>query len=143
MGGVFPPLCLTHNRMPKFSTKSTKILNSCDEDLIAIFNEAIRYIDFSVIEGHRTVKRQKQLKAAGLSKTMSSKHLQMPSKAIDIAPYPINFDDRERIVYFAGIIKGIAFSKGIPLTWGGDWNNDTEVYDNQFDDLLHFELNYE
>jgi hypothetical protein len=28
----------------------------------------------------------------------------------------------------------------IPLRWGGDWDSDTEVNDNGFDDLVHFEL---
>ena len=30
--------------------------------------------------------------------------------------------------------------KGIPLRWGGDWDVDTELKDNDFDDLPHFEL---
>jgi len=26
------------------------------------------------------------------------------------------------------------------LRWGGDWDRDTQVDDNNFDDLVHFEL---
>jgi len=29
---------------------------------------------------------------------------------------------------------------GIRLRWGGDWDGDTELDDNKFDDLPHFEL---
>jgi hypothetical protein len=28
----------------------------------------------------------------------------------------------------------------LKLRWGGDWDMDTEVKDNKFDDLVHFEL---
>jgi peptidoglycan L-alanyl-D-glutamate endopeptidase CwlK len=70
----------------------------------------------------------------------------MPSSAIDVAPYPIDWDDRERFVYFAGQVMGISdvlYEHGVisrPLRWGGDWNRDTKVRDNNFDDLCHFEL---
>lgn len=29
---------------------------------------------------------------------------------------------------------------GVTLRWGGDWDSDTEVNDNSFDDLVHFEI---
>ena len=29
---------------------------------------------------------------------------------------------------------------GIDLIWGGDWDGDTDLKDNAFDDLVHFEL---
>ena len=29
---------------------------------------------------------------------------------------------------------------GVRLRWGGDWDSDLEVDDNDFDDLPHFEL---
>jgi peptidoglycan LD-endopeptidase CwlK len=28
----------------------------------------------------------------------------------------------------------------VTLRWGGDWSMDFEVRDNQFDDLVHFEI---
>ena len=28
---------------------------------------------------------------------------------------------------------------GIKIRWGGDWDSDTQVNDNKFDDLVHFE----
>jgi peptidoglycan L-alanyl-D-glutamate endopeptidase CwlK len=77
-----------------------------------------------------------------------SKHNTFPSEAIDFAPYPINFKDTKRIHYFAGIIKGIWESKfanyfpDIDLIWGGDWDNDTDLRDQNFNDLLHFQINY-
>ena len=29
---------------------------------------------------------------------------------------------------------------GVEIRWGGDWDSDTQVKDNKFDDLVHFEL---
>ena len=34
----------------------------------------------------------------------------------------------------------VAKSMGITLRWGGDWDMDTQVKDNKFDDLVHFEI---
>ena len=60
--------------------------------------------------------------------------------AVDVAPYPIAWDDRERQTLFAGYVLATAKALGVELRWGGDWDGDTEVRDNQFDDLVHFEL---
>jgi len=102
--------------------------------------EVVKHFDCTILEGSRTEERQKELIAEGKSKTMKSKHLRSPSLAIDCVPYPVDWEDRERITYFAGFVMGIAKAKGIDLRWGGDWDQDTEVKDNGFDDLVHFEL---
>jgi peptidoglycan LD-endopeptidase CwlK len=62
-----------------------------------------------------------------------------PSEAINVVLFPIDFNDWERIIYFAGIVKGIASSVNIPIQ-GDDWNMNTQLTDNKFDDLVHFEL---
>ena len=54
--------------------------------------------------------------------------------------YPIDWEDRERFSYFAGFVKGVAWRLNIRVRWGGDWDGDTELSDNNFDDLVHFEL---
>ena len=65
----------------------------------------------------------------------------MPSLAVDVVPYPVDWQDRERMTYFAGFVMGIARVKfGISLRWGGDWDLDTDLKDNKFDDLPHFEI---
>ena len=68
------------------------------------------------------------------------RHNAKPSRAVDVAPYPIDWNDRERFHLFAGFVLGIAYSMDISLRWGGDWNQNFEVDDNQFDDFPHFEL---
>lgn len=127
--------------MPKFGSKSLKELNTCNKDIQVVLKEVIKCFDFSILSGRRTKEEQKKLYDANKTKTLESKHL--VGDAVDIAPYPINFEDVERFIYLAGWIKGIASSKGVPIIWGGDWNNNTEINDTNFRDLGHFELRYE
>ena len=127
--------------MPSFSSKSLARLNSTDERLVRVFTEVVKHFDCTILEGKRTVDRQKMLVQQGKSKTMNSKHLK--GKAVDVAPYPIDWNDRERFTYFAGYVMGIAAKMGIKLRWGGDWDRDTQVKDNNFDDLPHFEIHGE
>ena len=128
--------------MPYFGERSKKNLNTCDEDLVFLFEEVVKYFDCSVLEGHRGKKLQNKYFKEGKSKLKfpEGNHNKKPSKAVDVVPYPIDFSDRERMTYFAGFVKGMAAVLGIPIRWGGDWNSNTEVKDNNFDDLPHFEL---
>ena len=128
--------------MPRFGRRSKTNLNTCDEDLIFLFTEVVKYFDCSVLEGHRGKKLQNKFFKEGKSKLKfpEGNHNKKPSKAVDVVPYPIDFNDRERMTYFAGFVKGMAAVFGIPIRWGGDWNSNTEVKDNNFDDLPHFEL---
>ena len=124
--------------MPKFSKQSLNRLQSCDERLFKLFSEVVKHFDCTILEGRRTVERQSMLVEQGKSKTMNSKHL--TGRAVDVAPYPINWEDRERFTYFAGFVMGIASQQGLKLRWGGDWDKDTDLSDNSFDDLPHFEI---
>ena len=51
--------------MPRFGTRSKKSLSSCDERLQKVFNEVIKHVDCSVIEGHRSEERQNNLYEEG------------------------------------------------------------------------------
>ena len=128
--------------MPKFGKKSLEKLSTCDKKLQVIFHEVIKTVDCSVLEGHRSKDRQNKLYNEGKTKVKFPKgrHNSNPSNAVDVVPYPIDCDDRERFHLFAGFVLGIAKSKGINLRWGGDWNQNWFVDDNKFDDFPHFEL---
>ena len=128
--------------MPKFGTRSRNALHGCDERLIKVFNEVIKTVDCSVLEGHRNKAKQDEYYDEGKSKVKypNGRHNKLPSMAVDVCPYPIDWDDRERFHLFAGFVLGIAKSMGINLRWGGDWNQNFEVDDNKFDDFPHFEL---
>jgi hypothetical protein len=110
--------------------------------------EAIQLYDFSVIQGHRTKEQHAEYIKTGATKVSyeNSKHSFNPSRAIDIAPYPIPKDwgkewiDRVKFYELAAIVKGIAAKKGVPIRWGGDWDSDGDYSDQKFNDLVHFEL---
>ena len=128
--------------MPRFGTKSKERLATCDERLQKVFNEVIKHVDCSVLEGHRGQERQDKLYEEGKTKLKfpMGRHNMAPSNAGDVTPYPVDWEDRERQTLFAGFVIGIARSMGIKLRWGGDWDMDFRVMDNRFDDFPHFEI---
>ena len=128
--------------MAKFGRKSRERLATCDKQLQKLFNEVVKYFDCSVLVGFRGENEQNTAYESGYSKVKwpHGKHNSNPSFAADVAPYPINWKDRERFIYFGGFVKGCAYKLDIPLRWGGDWDNDTSLADNKFDDLVHFEI---
>ena len=132
--------------MPSFSKRSRDRLDSCHPDLARLFLAVIEHHDCTILEGARDVERQKELFRQGKSKldgvTAMSKHQPVAgfSMAADVAPYPIDWNNRERFVYFAGIVKGHAEEMGISIRWGGDWDGDNDLRDQSFMDLPHFEL---
>lgn len=129
--------------MPRFSEQSHQRLATCHPDLQRLFQRVILQFDCVVLEGVRTEEQQRQYVERGVSKTMQSKHLRQPdgfAHAVDVVPYPIDWQDRNRMYYFGGYVLGIAEGLGIPIRWGADWDRDTHVKDTQFIDLPHFEL---
>ena len=128
--------------MPRFGKKSKERLATCEKDLQMVFNEVIKYVDCSILEGHRKEDRQNSLYEVGKTKVRypNGRHNASPSRAVDVTPYPVDWADRERQTLFAGFVLGVANQMGIKLRWGGDWDQDFEVKDNRFDDFPHFEL---
>jgi peptidoglycan L-alanyl-D-glutamate endopeptidase CwlK len=116
--------------MFKFSKRSISILETVDERLQLICNEAIKEIDFSVIDGLRDLKTQKKYFEAGKSKTMSSKHLK--GLAVDIVPFPLDWNNIDSFIELSKVIKRIALDNHIKLVWGGDWKT--------FKDYPHYQL---
>ena len=128
--------------MARFGTRSRNALHSCDERLKKVFNEVIKTVDCSVLEGHRDKDKQNKYYEEGKTRLQYplGRHNELPSRACDVVPYPIDWNDRERFTLFAGFVLGIAKSMGIILRWGGDWDQDWTVKDNKFDDFPHYEL---
>jgi len=128
--------------MPSYSRRSSNKLKTCHPDLQRLFNEVVKHFDCTIICGHRSEEEQSDAYYSGRSRLRypESKHNKQPSLALDVAPYPINWNDKERFYYFAGVVKGIATQMNIPIRWGGDWDTDTDVHDQTFFDLPHFEL---
>lgn len=138
--------------MPQFAAGSRAELETCHPDLQAIANEAIKYFDFKVLEGHRGPAEQHAAFLAGNSQKdwPDGKHNKTPSEAIDISPYPVDWAGTEaahqRFVYLAGFIMLTAkklLEAGIithELRWGGDWNRNQDTRDEKFRDIGHFEI---
>lgn len=121
--------------MYKFSEKSKEQLNTCHPLLQEICNEAIKEYDFSVLCGFRGAKAQDEAYFSGKSNARwgESAHNKKPSLAVDLAPYPIDWKDKDRFIYLARVMKDIASKKNIQLIWGGDFQSFKG-------DLGHFEI---
>ena len=117
-----------------------------------VYAAAIRSdVPFTVIEGLRTAARQKQLVAAGASKTNDSRHL--TGHAVDLWPldpvtgkrlpsdaaFPRGSADAKAadarlwadLRRIAATMKAVAKDQGVQIEWGGDWGWDAP----------HFQLN--
>lgn len=128
--------------MPQLGKASLERLSTCDQRLQDIIHEVIKHFDCTVTCGHRNEADQEEAFRTGKSTVQfpNSKHNSLPSMAIDVVPYPVDWNDLKRFYYFAGFVMATAASKGIKLRFGGDWNGDTQVKDNNFNDLPHFEI---
>lgn len=136
--------------MPQFGTASRERLDTCDPRLVQIMERVVEHYDITVLEGRRSWSRQRELLRQGKTKVGpgESKHnpptdgdVDWLSKAVDVAPYPIDWQDSKRFVYLAGMVMGIAAELGIKIRWGGNWDMDQTILDDQnFDDLPHFEI---
>lgn len=123
-------------------------LNTCHPHLVALVLEASKVVPFMVVEGMRTMDKQREYFAAGKSKTMRSRHLAAPaagvaalvSHAVDLAPL-VDLDGDGDIELswhashfrpIADAMKGASHALGYPVEWGGDWIS--------FVDMPHFQL---
>ncbi|MCD4691664.1 MAG: hypothetical protein K8R79_02025 [Calditrichales bacterium] len=119
--------------MPEFNKKSRAKLFECDEKLIQLFDEVIKIVDCKVICGYRGEIEQNCAYDEKKSEVRfpNSKHNVYPTQAVDVIPYPIDWLDIERFVYFAGIVRGVASQLNINIKWGGWW---------KMRDMPHYEL---
>lgn len=120
--------------MPEFSKQSLEKLYTCDKRLQDICYEVIKHYDFRVICGYRNKVDQDQAIKAGVSNTPwpTSRHNSSPSQAVDIAPFPINWEDIGRFKELAQHMQFAADKLGIKIRWGGNFKT--------FKDYPHFEL---
>jgi peptidoglycan L-alanyl-D-glutamate endopeptidase CwlK len=115
-------------------SRSLSRLEGVHPDLVRVVKKAAAMsdLDFTVLEGLRTVDRQKQLVKQGASKTLNSRHI--TGHAVDLAPLIDGKVSWDWPLYhrLAKIIKAAAADENVPITWGGDWRT--------FKDGPHWEL---
>ncbi|MBG2802435.1 MULTISPECIES: M15 family metallopeptidase [Proteus] len=117
------------------SQRSQNNLNDVHQDLVRIVYLALTFseYDFVVIEGVRSLIRQKELMKEGKSKTLNSRHL--TGHAVDIVPLVngvIPWQDWSAFESVSKAMKKAAYQLGISINWGGDWVS--------FRDGPHYEL---
>lgn len=136
--------------VPLSSRVKDDIPDSGDSKLVGVhvvLSELVKVVSlkcdvpFTVIEGLRTIERQRELVARGASKTMKSRHL--TGHAVDLwpldansKPLPAGNKEREAVLWrelrkIADVVKSVAKEHGIMVEWGGDWGWDAP----------HFQLN--
>jgi hypothetical protein len=112
--------------MPQFTLgkRSRAELVGVHPDLVRVVEHAIRItpIDFSVIDGVRTLDEQRAYVASGASRTMHSRHL--TGHAVDLAAYVGNKIRWEQALLcsIAIAMRDAARAEGVPLRWGGCWS---------------------
>lgn len=135
--------------MPSFSKKSKANLATCHPDLQLLFNEVIQQVDCTIIEGHRNQDKQMAAFHTGKSRLPypHSKHNKVPSLAVDAIFYPIDWDNTQLNLWFAGYVLGRAdalYQEGKMvhrIRSGADWNHNYDVTDEKgLRDLVHFEI---
>ena len=95
--------------MPSFGRTSRKRLDTCEDALQVLMNQVVKDFDCSITVGHRGKEAQEKAYSEGKSKKKwgQSKHNSYPSRAVDVAPYPIDWDDRDRFHFFAGFVMAL------------------------------------
>jgi peptidoglycan L-alanyl-D-glutamate endopeptidase CwlK len=128
--------------MYKFGKRSRARLKGVDSRLVNVLNELIKVMDVTIIEGVRSAETQNKYFKDGKSKLdgINKKSNHQLGKAVDLAPYPINWEESNRFYYMGGMMRGIAKQLNLKIRWGGDWDSDGETKDQTFMDLVHIEI---
>lgn len=128
--------------MSKLTALSISRLKTCHPLLQKIVETVAAKHDIAVLCGHRGEVDQRNAVRDGKSKLQwpNSRHNSYPSRAVDIAPLPLNWEDHESFCRLAGVVKKVASDLGITLRWGGDWDRDGVAREKGENDLVHFEL---
>lgn len=153
--------------MYKLGNKSNLNLKTCNSDLQLVIKESIKIseVDFSVVQGSRTVEQQQEYfdnnKSNVNPKAYSTleelfkkgKHLtdddiRKLSDAVDLCAYvngKANWEDRY-LCYIGGVVTSTAkrlYLEGRikkEIRWGGNWDRDGEIItDQRLKDLPHYE----
>ncbi len=141
-----------------YGARSESIIATCHPKIQRLCREGIKVMDLQPQQngGHRTIESQQKLFAKGVTTidgtNKKSKHNYRPSRAIDIAPYPVRWPDEKGITdeerveriksWFAmgGMFFGLARMMDIKIRWGADWNGNWIFTDQTFHDWPHVEL---
>lgn len=125
--------------MYKWSKTSEQRRKGVHPILMRVTDRALGYgiLDLTIppYGGLRNLSDQKKLVDRGASKTLNSLHRVQPETgfghAIDVVPYPIDWNDLERFKLMGTLMFKAAMEEGVIIEWGGHWN---------WKDYPHFQL---
>lgn len=133
--------------------KSLARLEGVHPDMVKVVKRAAALSgqDFTVLEGVRTLARQKELYAQGRTKpgpkvtwVLTSNHFVNPKTgyghAVDLCPWPIDWNTAAKFDAIAKVMFQAAQELGIAIRWGADWDRDGKPRERGETDSPHFEL---
>lgn len=130
--------------------RSLSRLEGVHPDLVRVVKKAaaLSDLDFTVLEGLRTLDRQKQILKQGATKTLNSRHI--TGHAVDLAPMIDGKISWDWPLYhrLAEYMRSASVSENVPIRWGGTWKLlsaingpiTAKVLSRSFPDGPHFEL---
>ena len=112
-----------------FGSNAHERLGTIHPDLARVIQRAVRLsdVDIAVLEGVRSLERQRKLLASGATTTLRSRHLAHArdglARAVDIAPVVDGEVRWDWPLYhrLAAAVKNAAAEENVPVEWGGDW----------------------
>ena len=114
--------------------RSRQHLEGVHPDLVKVVERAIQItpVDFTVLEGLRTIQRQQELLKSGATTTLKSRHI--TGHAVDLGAFVDGGVRWDWPLYYkiAAAVKQAAKEVGVPIEWGGDWKT--------FKDGPHYQL---
>ena len=120
----------------RLGNRSKERLEGVHPDLVKVVERAIEITeqDFTVLEGLRSLTRQKALKLRGASTTLRSRHL--TGHAVDLGAYVDGEVRWDWPLYhiIAKAMKQAALELKVDMEWGGDWKS--------FPDGPHYQLSW-
>jgi len=121
-----------------------EVMEQLDPELKALADLVLEITPFDVAltEGHRGEAKQMAafLDEKSKLKWPDSKHNSYPSLAMHLDPFPIRYEKYLKYYLLAGVVHVAAKDLGVEIRWGGDWDSDFDMTDQQFNDLAHYEL---
>lgn len=128
--------------MREFTWKERVRSMECSLELRTLINEVNKEFAIYIVCGHRAKEDQELAFAQGHSKVHfpNSKHNKWPSEAVDLCPYPIDWNDLKRFRQMQEVIMRKAKELGIKIRSGADFNMDGILTNDKFVDLPHIEL---
>lgn len=123
--------------------RSKKNLAKAHPLLRKLFNTVAAQTDIVILDATRGKAAQELAFKTGRSKVRfgNSAHNYQPAIALDVCPAPINWKNTKPFVRLGKeFVLPIAKQLQIPIRWGADWNMNSNLADESFVDMPHYEL---